>query len=155
MFGFPTRVRLLYTAWPSPRPWPPESNLVDRDLDIAISQFAPASQTVKDKQVHRACGVVELFPYGRQLRSRAGFAPDLPNPSAPVGVCARCQAVDYLAVRDTPAPGGQQPPRVSCPVCHRNEMRVIDAREPKGFITDFRPDDFDGAFEWNARATRP
>ena len=32
---------------------------------------------------------------------------------------------------------------------------VIDAREPKGFITDFRPDDFEGAFEWSARATRP
>ena len=56
---------------------------------MAISQFAPASQTVKDKQVHRACGVVELFPYGRQLRSRPGFAPDLSNPSAPIGVCAQ------------------------------------------------------------------
>jgi hypothetical protein len=155
MFGFPTRVRLLYTRWPKPRPWPPEDNLVDRDLDIAISQFAPGSQTVKDKQVHRACGVVELFPYGRQLRSRAGFAPDLSRPSAPVGVCARCQAVDYLPMRDAPAPGGQEPGRVQCPVCLRNEMRVIDAREPKGFITDFRPDDFEGAFEWSARATRP
>lgn len=155
MFGFPTRVRLLYTGWPSPRPWPPEDNLVDRDLDIAISQFAPASQTVKDKRVHRACGVVELFPYGRELRSRAGFAPDLQNPSAPVGVCARCQAVDYLPPSNAPAPGGQEPPKVQCPVCRRNEMRVIDAREPKGFITDFRPNDFDGAFEWNAGATRP
>ncbi len=155
MFGFPTRVRLLYTRWPRARPWPPEDNLVDRDLDIAISQFAPGSQTVKDKQVHRACGVVELFPYGRQLRSRAGFAPDLTRPSAPVGVCARCQAVDYLPLRDNPAPGGQEPQRTTCPVCQRNEMRVIDAREPKGFITDFRPDDFEGAFEWSARATRP
>ena len=58
-------------------------------------------------------------------------------------------------MRDTPAPGRQEPPRVQCPVCQQNEMRVIDAREPKGFITDFRPDDFDGAFEWTARATRP
>ena len=155
MFGFPTRVRLLFTRWPHVRPWPPEDNVVDRDLDVAISQFAPGSQTVKDKQVHRACGVAELFPYGRQLRSRAGFAPDLSNPSAPVGVCAGCQAVDYLPMRAMPAPGGQEPQRVQCPVCRQNEMRVIDAREPKGFISDFRPDDFDGAFEWNARATRP
>lgn len=155
MFGFPTRVRLLYTRWPKVRPWPPEDNLIDRDLDVAISQFAPGSQTVKDKQVHKACGVVELFPYGRQLRSRAGFAPDLSEPSTPIGVCARCQAVDYQDERDTPAPGGQEPQRVQCPVCRRNEMRVIDAREPKGFITDFRPEDFDGAFEWTARATRP
>src|SRR5262249_52452611 len=62
MFGFPTRVRLLYTSWPyEARPWPPENGTVDRDLDIAITQFAPGSETVKDKAVHTACGVVELF----------------------------------------------------------------------------------------------
>jgi hypothetical protein len=32
---------------------------------------------------------------------------------------------------------------------------VIDAREPKGFFTDQTPRDFDGAFEFNPRATRP
>ena len=62
MFGFPTRVRLLYTNWPdSGYPWPPERGLVDREIDIAISQFAPGSETVKDKAVHTACGVVELM----------------------------------------------------------------------------------------------
>ena len=34
-------------------------------------------------------------------------------------------------------------------------LRVLDAREPKGFFTDFNPQDFDGQFEWNPRATRP
>jgi hypothetical protein len=34
-------------------------------------------------------------------------------------------------------------------------MRVLDAREPKGFFTDMRPDDFDGQFEWQPRSTRP
>src|SRR5437667_8604145 len=53
MFGFPTRVRTLYTRWPnSAYQWPPETGTVDRDLDIAISQFAPGSQIVKDKAVH-------------------------------------------------------------------------------------------------------
>jgi DEAD/DEAH box helicase domain-containing protein len=155
MFGFPTRVRVLYTRWPRTRPWPPEGDVVDRDLDIAISQFAPGSQTVKDKQVHTACGVVDLFLYANQIRSRAGLVPDLTKPSAPVGVCGSCQAVDYLPERATPAPGGREPPKVPCPVCGKAEMRAIDAREPKGFISDLRPEDYDGAFEWNARATRP
>ncbi len=57
MFGFPTRVRSLYTHWPSPhQQWPPESGTIERDLDVAISQFAPGSQTVKDKAVHTAVG---------------------------------------------------------------------------------------------------
>jgi hypothetical protein len=51
MFGFPTRIRLLFTDIPfRSYPWPPERDTVDRDLDIAISQFAPGSETVKDKR---------------------------------------------------------------------------------------------------------
>lgn len=68
--------------------------LVDRDLDIAISQFAPGSETVKDKAVHTACGVVDLYPQGNGVGSRAGFVPDLDqgNPN-PIGLCDYCQAV--------------------------------------------------------------
>jgi len=155
MFGFPTRVRVLYTRWPRSRPWPPEANVVDRDLDIAISQFAPRSQTVKDKQVHTACGVVDIFLYANEIQTRAGLVPDLTKPSAPVGVCASCQAVDYLPERTTPAPGKQEPVKVFCEICKKTEMRPIDAREPKGFLSDLRPEDYDGTLEWNARATRP
>ena len=57
MFGFPTRVRILFHDDPNrAREWPPE-NSVDRDLDIAISQFAPGAETVKDGVVHTAAGV--------------------------------------------------------------------------------------------------
>src|SRR5206468_2099761 len=96
MFGFPTRVRLLYTRWPGQaNPWPPETGIVDRDLDVAISQFAPGSQTVKDKAVHTAVGVVELFPAGRAVLSRDGFYPPLPqqNQSLLLGLCDTCLAV--------------------------------------------------------------
>ena len=42
MFGFPTNGRLLFTAAPRrPNPWPPRTGTVDRDLSIAVSQFAP------------------------------------------------------------------------------------------------------------------
>ena len=47
MFGFPTRVRDLYTRFPSTAPQLRNVGRIDRDLDIAISQFAPGSQTVK------------------------------------------------------------------------------------------------------------
>lgn len=157
MFGFPTRVRLLYTNWPySANPWPPEHGLVDRNHDIAISQFAPGSETVKDKAVHTACGVVELYPEGNRVKSRSGFVPDLSEGNqAPIGLCNHCQAVVLLPAKDAPAVGGEPPIPIDCPVCGKPELRSIDAREPKGFFTDQQPTDFDGAFEWNPRATRP
>lgn len=157
MFGFPTRVRLLYTQWPyRGNPWPPEHGTVDRDLDIAISQFAPGSQTVKDKAVHKACGVVEAYPQGNGVAFDQGLFPPLPggNP-APVGICGYCQAVDILPAMSGAAPGGVVPQPVLCQICQRQEMRPLDAREPKGFFTDLDPEDFEGMFEWTARSTRP
>ncbi|MEN9252965.1 MAG: DUF1998 domain-containing protein, partial [Thermostichales cyanobacterium BF3_bins_165] len=51
---------------------------------------------------------------------------------------------------------GKQPPKETCPVCHREKsLRCLDAREPKGFMTNFSPEDFDGNFEWQPRSTRP
>ena len=46
MFGFPTGVRLLYHDWPRRSNWPPKSGVVDRDIEIAISEFAP----IRDRQ---------------------------------------------------------------------------------------------------------
>ena len=158
MFGFPTRSRLLYTRWPyRSNPWPPEQGKVDRDLDIALSQFAPGSETVKDKAVHTACGVVELSPQGNgSPKSNPGFYPALTqgNPS-PVGLCNNCQAVDNLDAMEAPTLGHQEPEPTECPVCKQDTFRSIDAREPKGFFTDLAPDDFEGSFEWNPRSTRP
>lgn len=157
MFGFPSRVRLLYTRWPfRGNPWPPEQGKVDRDLGIAISQFAPGSETVKDKAVHTACGVVELYPQGNGVNSRPGFFPDFNSGnSSPIGLCDNCQAVNNLDPTTAPAPGGQEPIPIQCPVCQQVTLRPIDAREPKGFFTDLAPDDFEGSFEWNPRSTRP
>ena len=43
----------------------------------------------------------------------------------------------------------------SCQVCGRAEVGVLDAREPKGFFTDFTPEDYHGVFEWAPRSTVP
>ena len=149
MFGFPTRVRLLYTGWPrSAVPWPPETGLVDRNLDIAISQFAPGSQTVKDKAVYKAAGVVTFMPAGNIVRTGPGFYPSLSTPNQSyVGRCGNCQAVV-----DTPQAGsGQACPILGCGMA----LTVVDAREPKGFFTNLKPEDFEGQFEWVPRSTRP
>jgi DEAD/DEAH box helicase domain-containing protein len=159
MFGFPTRVRLLYTAWPTTADtWPPAGGVIDRNLDLAISQFAPGSETVKDKAVHTAIGVVNLYRKGHQVFSDEGFSPPLTegNPNL-VGVCTHCQALVSLGQSPAPPQGGSAPSLQTCPVCNvaPPSLRPIDAREPKAFFTDLEPQDFDGQFEWQPRATRP
>jgi len=76
MFGFPTRVRNLFHDRPGGTyEWPPEG-VVDRELNIAISQFAPGSETVKDGLIHTSIGVVDYLPQ----RNRAI---EQPNPLGP------------------------------------------------------------------------
>ncbi len=142
MFGFPTNVRLLYHDQPYVRHWPPERGVVDRDLSIAISQFAPGSETVKDKAVYTAVGVVQYEKKGPDLIT-------VPNPLGPtkqVGMCKKCQALD-----DDPDPTAS-----SCPVCGSlDDFRLVDLSQPLGFCTAYREERaFNGQFEWTPRATR-
>jgi hypothetical protein len=143
MFGFPTRVRYLFHDHPGAAyAWPPEG-VVDRELDIAISQFAPASETVKDSLIHTAIGVVDYQPQGNAVV-------EMPNPLGPpqpLGLCRRCQAVD-----------GSQNPAHTCPICGAvpPEYAQVNLSQPRGFRTWFGASrDFDGEFEWTARASRP
>ncbi len=146
MFGFPTRTRYLFHDRPTRAyPWPPD-DVVDRDLDIAISQFAPAAETVKDGLIHTAVGVVDYRPQGGRVAESQGPL----GPPIPVGVCSVCQAIDE-----------NQPPAASCPVCGATPQqnpgyRVTTLSQPAGFRTWYgRSRDFDGTFEWTPRASRP
>lgn len=143
MFGFPTRVRYLFHDQPGGAyEWPPEG-VVDRELDIAISQFAPSSETVKDGVIHTAVAVVDYQPQGNAVVEQ-------PNPLGPplvIGLCRRCQAVD-----------GSQTPAQACPVCGAvpPDYEQVVLSQPRGFRTWFGASrDFDGVFEWTARASRP
>ena len=145
MFGFPTRVRLLHHDSPTPRPWPPDDT-VDRDLDIAISQFAPSAETVKDGLIHTAIGAVDYQPQGQSVVQMANPL----GPPIPIGVCRRCQAVD-----------GSNPPGNSCPVCGATAnddpgYEIVSLSEPKSFRTWYGSSrDYDGDFEWTPRGSHP
>lgn len=143
MFGFPTRVRFLFHKRPpTGAKWPPD-DVVDRPLDLAISQFAPGSETVKEGLIQTAVGVVNYQRQGNQ-------AVEVPNPlgpAIPVGVCRRCQSIDTST-----------PPAPSCTVCAgpAADYQVVDLSQPAGFRTYFNQErDYDGTFEWTPRATRP
>ena len=144
MFGFPTRARLLYHRRPTN--WPPR-HVVDRDLELAVSMFAPGAETVKERTIHTAIGVAY---YRRQGPSAVEDANPL-GPPIRIGLCGNCQHVE-TASPDNPV----------CPVCLSpagtgdRAFQAMDLRQPKGFVSYFtKARDYDGAFDFVPRAARP
>jgi ATP-dependent helicase YprA (DUF1998 family) len=147
MFGFPTRVRSLYHA--SPRksfPWPPEA-VIDREIAIAVSQFAPGAQLVKDKAVHTVIGVADWRP----APGRVEEDPEPLGEPELLQYCRNCLHLRPAEVESNGSSGDQS--GLVCPTCGDVErFRILDLREPHGFRTDFVPQDYDGSFEYAAGA---
>jgi DEAD/DEAH box helicase domain-containing protein len=124
MFGFPTRVRNLWgkTAW-TKRDL--ETKVVsDRELDLAVSAFAPGAQIVKDGWVHTVNGFVHYVPGD-------GKAIAVDNPLGPeytLGRCNKCRA--HVLEGNT---------HESCPVCQEATLELSPLFEPLGFRTTYQP----------------
>lgn len=150
MFGFPTRVRYLFHD--EPRSLPPDHGVIDRQLDIAISQFAPGAQSVKDDMLYTAVGVVDYRRTGQRITA----APDPLAVSFLVAVCRRCQALVLPQPNQNAAALAQN----GCPFCLTAQgpggFRAVDVAEPPGFTTWHRIGDveFSGGFEFTPRALR-
>jgi len=137
MFGFPTTTRVLYTSWPKGS----DQGNLDREAPIALSEFAPGAELVKDKRIHTAVGVVDL----RQRTNGTWYEGDAPlSPRRTAGVCRSC-----LAFSDAPG--------LTCSVCGATapEYAVIDTAEPAGYRTSFKARDYEQLGEPTARASQP
>ena len=138
MFGFPTGVRFLYHQQPRRYNWPPTSGIVDRNIDIAINQFAPGAETVKDKKIHTSIGLVSYIPDGKVV----GTEKDIGREKS-IGFCDSCKAVFTEDIEN----------KKYCEICTDGKIMSIKGIEPKGFLTNFRPDDAHENFNWTPRAT--
>jgi hypothetical protein len=124
MYGFPTQVREIHTR--PPTAGVNDSNL-DRESSIAIGEFAPGSEIVKDKKVHVAVGLVA---YSR----RNGHSTEVKPPFArarKIGLCPEC-----LTVTESVATG-------TCPTCGSGDYAGWDVVEPLGYRTSFKPRSFE------------
>lgn len=141
MFGFPSRVRYLYHSKPRPGEWPPPRR-IDRDLSIAISDFAPGSELVKDKTLHTSIGLASYTRKG----NRTVEVEDPIGLVESIGICEEC-----LGIAISPAETDH------CPTCTAgpDRYRRLQAAQPLGFRTDFTGQEYDGSFEWTPRATHP
>jgi len=140
MFGFPTSVRYLYLKRPyRSYPWPP-SSVIDRDLAVAVSQFAPMSEVVRDGRVYTAVGVVDFEPIGHRPQLPAD---DALGTERLIHLCRSCSFLTDADIGNVSL----------CPQCGCGPegFAVFPLREPRGFRSS-RPRDFDGDFAWSARA---
>lgn len=135
MFGFPTRERKLHTSsgWRRDAREP-----LSRDMDIAISEFAPGSELVKDKAQHVVVGLVDYD-------SRGNTVPNPEGPLARAAVCSSCAAAHLDSFGD------------ACSVCGASgdDFRAMDVAQPLGFRTSYWPRDYNGRRGYRSFATRP
>ncbi len=121
---------------------------------ILRSQFAPGSETVKDKRVYRAAGLAEFIPLGDRVGVKPGLTPALkdqngiPVGNVRLGICRSCQAVAAIDRTTAPPVGGREPPLHKCPVCGALEMPATMLRAAVLLLLH---DDCDGTFEWVPR----
>ena len=125
MFGMPSRVRPLYHGIQSR-----ELLAIDRDLDLAITEFAPGSQKTKDKRIYKAIGFTAPLIYQNRLIVADN------NPLPWRRWMERCERCHYTRTHE------QQPAREVCPECGfpggsetGSGYRVFEVAVPLAFRT--------------------
>lgn len=149
MFGFPTRLRLLHHEPRTERSFVGtlERGTVDRDLEIAIAEYSPGSEVVKEKAKHRVVGVAHYAPLGSKIYAE----PEPLGQIRTIALCKHCQML-FDGVPDSLPE--------HCPSCGASKMgngvfRHIPISEPMGFRSDWNEKDFTEEFEWVSRGSSP
>ncbi len=126
LYGFPTNVKSLYTSKPVRLDLAGD---ISREDGIAISEYAPGSELVKDKSVHVAIGIVSFMPGHGNTSPRAVRPPH--RPMRRIEACGSCLSVFPNATSAE-----------SCPVCGAPaevDFLSWDVIEPLGYRTSWRP----------------
>lgn len=125
MYGMPSRIRVLYHHLGS------ESvKTIDRDLELAITEFAPGSQKTKDKAIHTAIG------FTAPLIKRGNYwEPASDNPLPFRRWMQRCKVCNNTNTSEQPLNGN------ACPYCGAREEEYLFSQfqiaTPQAFRTDF------------------
>lgn len=130
MYGMPSRTRLLYHGFDYKTR---EVKSIDRDLDLAVSEFAPGSQKTKDKRVYTAVGFTSplMFVHNKLVTTSA-------DPLGWRRWIAKCGACYYAKTYE------EHPGESTCPKCKTGKtenpvdgFQVVPMVVPLGFRTDF------------------
>lgn len=141
MYGMPTRVRNLYLGLRAVKAGKEEDyewSTMDRDLDLAVFEYAPGSVQIKDKQKHRVVGFTGSLSTPQSFKKDDLSIKALSRwyeTETHVALCAACGSAKRSdALPQTPLP---------CDDCHEEILPEKFKRyvTPAGFRTDFNPKD--------------
>lgn len=143
MYGMPTRVRQLYTGLvetgtqtSGQDDW--DWSTMDRDVELAVFEYAPGALLTKDKLKHRVIGFTGILPEPeRENANRIDVKAPLGPWVSDRAYVARCDACGSAAYRPQRPDEG-----VECDDCHADIHRDEFAWyvTPAAFRTDFRPE---------------
>ncbi|QJB29376.1 helicase-related protein [Limnospira fusiformis] len=125
MYGMPSRVRNLYHGANRTRKM---TYSIDRDLDLAITEFAPGSQKTKDKRIYTAIGFTAPLLWKKSL------VPASDEPLSQRQWMLRCTRCQYTETSH------QQLEYAECPNCGatvEQGLRIFQWAVPLAFRTSF------------------
>ena len=122
MFGMPSRVRYLYHGKKNN-----EYKSIERNLDLAVTEFAPGAQKTKDKRIHTAIGFTSpLYSKGGKTETKTEY------PIQERQWLFRCEKCQFIQ-----GPFDEKPSS-ECPECKYNsDQNSFEYIIPKAFRTDF------------------
>ncbi|ACV78352.1 DEAD/DEAH box helicase [Nakamurella multipartita] len=127
MFGFPTRVRALYSGQITRSSDSEKYKVADRDLGMSISSFAPGAVVVKDGAEHLCVGFAAYSFIGASARARD-----------PLGQALMVQRCDDCGSLNTDSNAAA----VHCSVC-QGDLRSFSVFQPEGYRTIYSSPDYD------------
>ncbi|WP_374659909.1 DEAD/DEAH box helicase [Phenylobacterium sp.] len=99
MYGMPTRVRNLYVGIEENDVGEPDWDVIDREMDLAIYEFAPGRSLVRDKRKHTSIGFTSAL--GTLSVKANGYGALWPRPTPEwwtetgwIAICSHCGATD-------------------------------------------------------------
>jgi DEAD/DEAH box helicase domain-containing protein len=131
MFGFPSRVRSLWSR--VPRFEDKElgsSQLSDRPIDMAVSTFAPGAELVRDGWVYKANGFGNWINIGHTIKSIDGMGAEKQVLQCKNPDCGAHHYDANLAL---------------CPICESTNLSVTNFYQPNGFIAIGTKKEFDAS----------
>jgi len=142
MYGFPTRVRALYSSKPNSIKNDEDCKVSDRALDVAIGNFAPGSEVLKDKSVHVCHGFAAWDFKGPEVKP----IEPLINPKY-VNKCSQCGLTKLVMNLETTE---------DCNICGTGvKTKTYKMLEPLGFRTTFTTRDYDNQAERGILSQEP
>lgn len=139
MYGMPTRVRNLYLGalrqagdqlgWT----W----DTLDRDIELAIHEFAPGSTLIRDKRRHLCVGFTAPLPDIYRIPKNYEIKPHDSGAFSDTFYMAEC---DYCGAWRVMTQATQAIP---CQACGQDVSVTTECRTPSAFRTNFQPDSVD------------